>query len=294
MRHISLIFIGLLLLVACKPEEVYIDGNNVPNYADIPTLRVEQYVNSVFIDMLGRAATDQERGLYVSQLESAGNSIAARKNFVAQLQNASATESEFYYKLYTDLKGKYLNSSTDASVEEEFTTLAYIAHYDSLQGNYLVSQLEWIEANKVLAVLSIPDNMQNIGLAFNEACRIMMYNSIYDDLNMGTFNFVNASFDQNFFRFPTQSEFDNVYNSIEVNTSGVFFGQTISSKQDYLDVLIHSNEFFEGGVRWMYRSYLSRDASDNEVYVLLDVMKEDQGYLEVQQVIFSSDEYAGF
>lgn len=294
MRYISLIFIGLILLAGCKPDEVYIDGNNVPNYADIPTLRVEQYVNSVFIDMLGRAATDQERGFYVSQLESAGNSIASRKNFVAQLQNANATASEFYFKLYTDLKGRYLNSSTDASVEEEYTTLAYIAHYDSLQGNYLISQLEWIEANKVLAVLSIPENMQNIGLAFNEACRIMMYNSIYDDLNMGTFNFVNAGFDQNFFRFPTQSEFDNVYNSIEVNTSGVFFGQTISSKQDYLDVLIHSNEFFEGGVRWMYRSYLSRDASDNEVYVLLDVMKEDQGYLEVQQVIFSSDEYAGF
>ena len=285
---------SVVLLAGCRPEEVFVDGNNVPNYSDVPTLRVEQYVNSVFIDMLGRAATEEERSLYVSQLESAGNSIAARKNFVSQLQNSSSTSSEFFYKLYTDLKGRYLNSSTDASIQEEFTTLAYIAHYDSLQGNYLVSQLEWIEANKVLAVLSIPENMQVNGLALNEACRIMMYNSIYDDLNMGTFNFVNASFDQNFFRFPTQSEFDNVYNSIEINTSGVFFGQTISSKQDYLDVLIHSNEFFEGGVRWMYRSYLSRDASDNEVYVLLDVMKEDQGYLEVQQVIFSSDEYAGF
>lgn len=294
MRHISLIFIGLFLLAGCKPEEIYVEGNTPPTYTDIPTLRVEQYVNSVFIDMLGRAATDEERAGYVSQLESAGNSIAARKAFVSQLQSNSATSSEFFYKLYTDLKGRYLNSSTDASIQEEFTTLAYIAHNDSLQGNYLISQLEWVEANKVLAVLNIPTNMRLNGLAFNDACRIMMFNSIYDDLNMGTFNFVNASFDQNFFRYPTQSEYSSVYNAIEVNVSGVFFGQTISSKQDYLDVLIHSNEFYEGAIRWMYRSYMSRDASDNEVYTQLDMMAETNGYLTIQQNIFSSDEYAGF
>lgn len=294
MRHILLIFIGVFLLVGCKPEEIYVEGNTPPSYTDIPSLRVEQYVNSVFIDMLGRAATDDERAAYVTQLEAAGNSIAARKLFVAQLQSSAATSTEFFYKLYTDLKGRYLNSTTDASIQEDYFTLAYIAHMDSVQGNYFISQLEWVEANKVMAILNIPANMQLNGLAFNEACRIMMFNSIYDDLNMGTFNFVNASFDQNFFRYPTQSEYNSVYNAIEVNISGVFFGQTISSKQDYLDVLIHSNEFYEGAIRWMYRNYMSRDATDNEVYTQLDTMSEVDGYLTIQQNIFSSDEYAGF
>lgn len=294
MRHILLIFIAIVLLSGCKPEEIYVDGNTPPVYTDIPTLRVEQYVNSVFIDLLGRAATTDERSAYVSQLESAGNSVSARKSFVAQLQSNSTTASEFYFKLYTDLKGRYLNSTTDASIQEEYFTLAYIAHMDSLQGNYLISQLEWVEANKVMAVLNIPSHMEDQSLAFNEACRIMMFNSIYDDLNMGTFNFVNSSFDQNFFRYPTQSEYSSVYNAIEVNVSGVFFGQTISSKQDYLDVLIHSNEFYEGAIRWMYRNYMSRDASDNEVYTQLDMMAETNGYLTIQQNIFSSDEYAGF
>jgi hypothetical protein len=121
-----------------------------------------------------------------------------------------------------------------------------------------------------------------------------MFNSIYDEINMNTFNFINASFDDSFFRFPTETELENAFPTIEFNGAGVLFGQSISTKSDYLLVLTTSSEFREGMIRWCYRNLLARDAESFEVVALLPVFNNGFDTKLVQQHILISDEYAGF
>ena len=52
-------------------------------------------------------------------------------------------------------------------------------------------------------------------LKLSEMHRRMIYNSVYDKINMNTFNYINAAFDNLLFRYPTQYEFNEVYLMIE-------------------------------------------------------------------------------
>ena len=65
--------LGLISLQACEQnEDVLIPGNKQPDYSGVPTIKVENYVNRLFIDLLGREATDSERIRSVVSLRSGG------------------------------------------------------------------------------------------------------------------------------------------------------------------------------------------------------------------------------
>ena len=122
----------------------------------------------------------------------------------------------------------------------------------------------------------------------------MSYNWIYDEINMNTFNFVNATFNDMFYRYPTTQEFDNAYNVIELNEPAQIFGEVAQSKLEYLGVLTNTEEFYEGLIRWSYLSMLAREPSANEVYNQLQGFVLTNEVLTVQREIFKSDEHAGF
>ena len=52
-------------------------------------------------------------------------------------------------------------------------------------------------------------------IEIDEVTQRMLYNAVYDEINMNSFNFINATFDDLFFRFPTQAEFDDAYEVVE-------------------------------------------------------------------------------
>ena len=64
-RIIPVMAIMMAYLGACtKQEKVQIDGNEPPDYSGVPTIMVENYVNRLYIDLLGREATNEERKLF--------------------------------------------------------------------------------------------------------------------------------------------------------------------------------------------------------------------------------------
>ena len=55
--YIFLFFIGLF---SCKNNVEIINDNDAPYYGEIPTLLLENYVNRLYIDLLGREPFDTE------------------------------------------------------------------------------------------------------------------------------------------------------------------------------------------------------------------------------------------
>lgn len=300
----------LLLLAAiafafgsgCKKEsETVFTGNEIPPYSEIPTLLVENYVNRLFIDIIGREPTDGEMSAEVAALEGADLSAQARTNLVVKLMSSTlpagggeSYQSAYFRKLYEDQKARFLDGTGEGAVIDEYNQWRSIAILDSLNGDMLSYQIIMIEANKVEDLLDSREDLQNGLITIDEMCRRMMFNSVYDNINMNTFNFINASFDDCFFRFPTEAELNAAFDPIEFNGAGSLFNEAIANKADYLRIMTTSDEFSEGMVRWCYRSLLSREASTIEVVNLLDEFNNGYNTSLVQQSILITDEFAGF
>ena len=50
----------IFLLFSCDKGSEIINNNNAPYYSEIPTLLLENYVNRVYIDLIGREPLDEE------------------------------------------------------------------------------------------------------------------------------------------------------------------------------------------------------------------------------------------
>lgn len=297
-----LLIIGIpLLFVGCKKEDVVFEDNDAPPYAGVSTIVLSNYVNRLFIDLIGREPLDLEMTAEIAALRADSLSFESRGVLVDKLMNGDAfIEGDSTYrraysvKLYENLKARFVEGASDALLLEEYDLWRGNAISDSLNGNMTGYALKMQEANRLQDVLNSRAEWQGDEIEIDEMVRRMMFNSVYDNINMNAFNFVNASFDDLFFRFPTQPEFESAYTIIEFNQPAVIFNTVAQNKSEYLNALTATGEFHEGMVVWVYRSLLSREPNTVEVYTNSTDFSTTQNISAIQRAVLISDEYAGF
>jgi hypothetical protein len=311
MKKTALLFICFLsILVGCKkePEVVTYSNNNIPQYDGVSTLLIENYVNRVFIDLIGREPTDAEMEAEVASLEAGSLSMTVRTSLVDKLMTAtqpipgdSSYSHAYAQKFYDDNKSRFLDGMSEGEVQEQYYLYYYIAQQDSAAGNMLASELNKEQSNRVLDVMNSKWQFRAGNITNDEMCRRMCYNVMYDDLHMGSFNFINASFDDLFYRFPTEAELDEAYEPIEQvpsdddpDLTGYLFGENFSNKAEYLSTLTGASEFSEGMIRWAYLGLLSREPTTAEIYSMQSIYANGHNIRAIQKSILISDEYAGF
>lgn len=300
--YLLLIVVSIVsALASCKKEEVVFEDNTIPPYSEIPTVVVQNYVNRLFIDLIGREPLDSEMELEVSLLEEANLSTESRVNLVNQLMfdtaplpGDSSYTFAYHVKLYDDLKARFLEGASEDVLNFEYGIFRGQAISDSINGNFSAYTLNMQEANRIALVQSSRSELQNGEILIDEMVKRMLINSIYDQINMNSFNFINATYNDLFFRFPTASELDLAYNVIEFNQAATIYGSLAQTKTDYVDILISNGEFDEGMIIWAYESLLARTPSSNEVFDQVIPFSNNYNFKEVQRTILISDEYAGF
>lgn len=277
-------FILLFSFLSCKKETVVIGDNNPPIVNNIPVVKIENYVNRVFIDLLGREPLDSELEAETLALRSANLVKDARQVLIEKLQTSTdfiegdTSYSHAYHQhLYSLAKGRCLEGASDNDIN------------DVIGGS---NDEEFIE--KLVQVKKSKSDLQNGVISIEEMFGRMINNGVYDDINMNTFNFVRASFDNLLWRFPTNFEFQAGFNMVDFELEETLFGQTGSNREDYTEILINSREMFEGMVIWAYRQLLARNPDTLETVELLDDFYADKDFKKVQSTIMVTDEYAGF
>lgn len=289
-----------LCLGGCKPEEIVFPDNPVPPYDEISTILVQNYVNRMYIDLIGREPTDLEMERDVALMEADSLSMEIRLTVMNELMTGTDSldgttyRTLYHEKLYTDLKARFLEGASDAILNERYGLARGMAITDSLNGNWEGYAINQANAERLLAVLECPVALELQEIEVRDACARMMWNDVYDQINMNSFNFVNASFDDLYQRFPTQAEFDVSYNIIEYNQPNLIFGFSAYDKPSYIEALVWNPEWNEGMVRWQFRSFLARDPSDAEVLEAVDEFDLNNLTADIQRYILQSDEYAGF
>ncbi len=291
-----------LLFTNCRrTEEKFIPENKAPDYNSISTIKLENYVNRIFIDLLGREATDTERIAVTARLRTAGIKIAEREAVILELQNDSTLHPgdssyrhAYYQRIYDLSKARFLEGASDQEVGENIGNLWFSIKISRLEGDSVGVYQALDQIERYQNVLSSKYWYRRGIISYNEMCAYMCDNDIYDVINMNSFNYVNATFDDLFGRAPLQHELFTGIDIMDKNAPKVILGQWASNKKEYCKVLTTCNEFYEGQIRWMYFVLLQREATTQELINLFGNYITTRDLQQVQLQIMKTDEYAQF
>jgi hypothetical protein len=299
--RISYICLLALGLFACKKDADIISNNNAPYYAEIPTILLENYVNRIYIDLIGREPLDTEMDSDVQYLRDADVTLESRDSLIYKLQfdttyieGDSSYKFAYYHRMYDMIKVRLLEGASNAYISQDLGIYYQSYVVDSVNGNMLDANKKLLEYHKLNNVLIADLQYYNGIIEINEMHRRMIYNSVYDNINMNTFNFINATFDNLLFRFPTPYEFDEVYLMINDNTAQIVLGSSGNNKENFSSIICTSREFYEGVIIWAYGTLLAREPSTQEIDFLMQSFYQNHDFQWVQRQIMKTDEYAHF
>lgn len=266
---------ALLTVFACKKEEVVLNGN-VQQSSRISDAAVEQYIFRSYVDLLGEAPSEIDLANWSSQLRAGDLGQTARIELIQTLQTGNDQE-RYVLNLYAAAKERFLENLDDAEMQRRF-----VGQGDADDDMRLQELLSW-QADYKSGSANILDLQ-----------RRAIHNLVYDEINMGSFNMVRASFDNLLWRYPTDSEFDAGYAMIENRTEQQLFGFSGSDKNTYVQIVSDSQEALQGTVIWQYDQLLARRPTASETLSHLEDLRATGNVEVLQQTVMQTDEYAGF
>jgi hypothetical protein len=303
MRHLLIGIFSTIIIVAtgCKKDPELVPDNNAPYYSEVSDLLIENYIQRVYIDQIGREPFNSEMASERMMLKASDLSFEAREAMILKLQtNTDFIEGDISYKhayynrLYEQGKARFMEAASNAEIQEVMGPIASGILPDSLNGNWEGVAERYFQLAKLQAVLDSEQDYFNGEIEFANMCAFMVYNAVYDEINMNTFNFVNATFDNLFFRYPTNDEFYAGFNMIEYNQPASLLGKSGQNKDEFITILVESRAFYEGLIVWSYQILLAREPSTAETNQLMIDLWLDHDLQKVQRAIMITDEYAHF
>ena len=300
-NKIGYIICFLIVVSSCKKDILVIDDNNPPVYSAIPTVLIENYINRIYIDLIGREPLDSEMEIDVQYLRDNDVSIESRDSLIYKLQfdtlyieGDESYKLAYFHRIYDMVKVRLIEGASNGDIS--FYMSNHYADYevDSVAGNLIEAQKHLLKYYRLSAIIDSELDYYNNIIDIKEMHKRMIYNSIYDQINMNTFNFVNAAFDNLLFRYPTQNEFNNSYFMIEDNQPFTIFGYSGSNKLDFTNLICDSREFYEGIIQWTYLTMLARIPTSIERDFLMNNFYITTDFQKLQRFIMTTDEYAHF
>jgi hypothetical protein len=293
--------LGAIALVSCSKGLVVIDGNVPFSTVSISDIKIENYVNRLYIDLIGREPIDDELIAQVDRLKTGSLSREVRDSIIVKLMtDTTFRANEFSYKtayiqnLYNLAKVRCIEGAPDSEIERQIGILRNSALQDSLEGEWDLFYRKKDQIRRNENALASRQALYDGLIVYHQLYGFMIDNSVYDEININTFNFIRATFDQLIWRLPTLQEFDRSFNMIQANQTDELFGVLGSNKYDYVRILTESQEMQEGLIIWCYQVMLSRSPSAGEIATLLPTYLATKNIDWVIAQILVTDEYANF
>lgn len=280
------LFVVTMAFVSCtKHEIVTIEDNTAPPDSTIETVTKETYINKLYISLLGRKPTDEEQYDGLAMLDKNNMSKENREELVALL-----FEQEEYKNRIYEIAVNELLPGVDTAYFG-FLAKEYEKALENITDPVLVEIFE-NELEKVEAVRHILPGLKADSISIIEMYKRLINNEPYDEINMGTENFILSVFQYFLVRYPTDGELASATTMIDGGSAVVFYVEG-DSKEDFIEIFFEYDEFYEGQVRALYQRYLYREPLSEEMTSLAVSYKNSKDYQALQKAILVSDEYAG-
>ncbi len=274
-------------IVEYVADTIIISGNNIPPDTMPSDLQVENFINRVYISLLGRKPNNIELIQIENIVSETKFSSSDRKLLI---EFALLNTVEFHHKIYEENSKKLLQNIDTNSINDQVFALQLILLNSSLE--YLWDYAQY-ELDRLQTLKHEYSNF--IGGLSNviEVQKSMVNNYFYDQINMGTENFVTSTFLHFLNRYPTQSE---LYESKQMvdGFSGILFFELGTTKNDYISIFFNSESYFEGQIRELFQKYLLRQPNLLETETYTQQYKTEKNLKNILIKILSMPEFAGY
>lgn len=287
--------LGSLLLVSilfsCSKEndsEIKVKNEDLQEDTIVSQIKMEAFVQKVYIDLLGRKATSAEIQISYDKLNATDASFESRKEIVEGILGTD----EYFDKLYLYNVAEYLNGVDQSEIEDARNTFIYIRELGKADNNQIQVEVAQAAINNLDSLLVIPTRLKSGAFSEDEMQKRVAFNAVYDEINMGVPNFTFAVFESFLFRAPTALEWENSQRICN-NQGGVIFGVNGDSKIGFLDIVFSSDHYFEGKVLNAYLRFLNRKPTTVEQYQNTVELIKTKRFQDLYLTILSSEEYFG-
>lgn len=276
---------GLAFLSCTKTELETVPDNVAPPDPTIETVTIENYVTRTYILTLGREPNTTEFNAATSLLISGGLDSTSRAQFLNSVFSNPAYLPQVYAKNKIDL----LNNS-DTS---EFTNWIAIWNFllSDTSNSFLFPYLNY-EIIRMTSLQAAFSQFITGAIGLDELHRRMCNNYIYDQINMGSANFVISTFQHLLNRNPTNAEQSAGISMVD-GGNAILLLEAGSSKNEYLHILTHSNNYYEAQVVLLYQKYLNRAPNTQEMNAATLKYSGSNDYTLVQKDLLASNEFIG-
>jgi hypothetical protein len=241
-------------------------------------LVLESYVNRSYIVLLGHKPDNGEMAQGIATLRTHNVSQADREAFLDQV----IAKPDYPMHTFDIGRSLLINATDTTEVRSEIFLLdlllsdsAYLAYWP----------LALTQKAQLEAVLAIPDDLAAHSIDVIGMHKRLVTNKIYDQINMGTQNFVVSMFQNFLARYPTDQERAASELMVDGFPSTVFL-ENGRSKTDFIDIFCRSRDYYEGQVRDAFTRYLYREPN-TQTY------KANSNYQALQKAVLSEDEFLG-
>lgn len=270
---------------ACnKTEDIIVDNNVPPPDHTIDSSTMQIYVNKAYINILGREPLAWEKTSGINQLTDNNFSLANRIGFIQTVIG----KSDYVRNQYDVARVEYLQNLDSLEIEQQIyqyeyflTQPQYAPFYDIIN-----AELARIEPLKTIVY-----DFQNGIIDRRGMLRRCVDNYFYDQINMGSENFVVSTFQNFLFRYPTTSELTAGKAMVDGGVSSIFL-ESGKNKADYINIFFNTDDYYEGQVRYMFKKYLFREPSSAEINYYAGIYKNGT-YHDLEVAFFTLEEYAG-
>lgn len=283
-------FFGLLLLLSLvmsckKTEEIVVEGNKPPPDNTLPAGVQENYITKSYIGLLGREPDQAEFDAAMQSFGSGGFVASARKSVI----NSITAKPDYLRREFELANNDLLNGLDTFQVADIINTFNFLLTQPQYEPFYETLQMELVRLNAYLGTFA---QVQNGSISIPEIHRNCVNNYFYDQINMGSLNFVLATFQLLALRNPTQFELDEGVKMTD-GLNGILLLQEGNSKEDFLDIFFASEDYYSGQVNTLFTRFLFRNPNSEEAVYYTQLIRQTDGFRKVIAEILSADEYAG-
>ena len=297
-RFLTLSIVFSVLITSCTEKEtitqidhtnVILDDNTAPPYNEVTTVQIQNYINKIYIDLIGREPLPLELEDDTEFLKNNHLSLESRNQLLDQLM----TNPMYFDRFFDVYSTAYLNGIGQQDIIGQIFLYGAQQEQAEQMGNYALVQYLQIEIDKLNSLLTAGDDYKNADININEFMQRVCYNYFYDQINMGSENFVLSCFENFLKRFPTESERVSGITMVDGFSSQLLLKDG-STKRDFIEIITSDPGFFEGLTIDIYQQLLARNPSSEEMNDATLSLSQDADYQAIQKSVIADSEYAGF
>ena len=280
------LFILPFLFVSCsKNEEVVVPGNIAPPDTTIENVKYEDYINRSYILVCGREPDTVEMKSALDILKPAKLNLNSRNQFL----NVVFSKPEYLPHVYDNWRVELLNNLDTADITNYIGIFTFYLGDSTFQYAWPLLQYE---IGRLQLLQSAASQYKNKQISIRELQLRMLNNYFYDQINMGSSNFVLTSFQHFINRNPTNDELNNGISMVN-GLNGLLFLKAGASKDEYLNIFFASNDYYEGAVNRIYSDFLFHKPTSLEMTLATQKYKSSGDYEQAQKDVMSTNEFVG-